>query len=197
MRQFTRSEEPEILKNNWERIGKDYHAKRTANTSYAFSWPQINREKINHAILPALKNQTQSHCSYCDKYPLYRKDDSIDHFKPKSDERFYMLVCHWENLFLCCAHCQDAKKDQYDDDLLRPDAGDYAFNKYFVYNFTDNMIEINTGLSEGDRRKAEITMKIFDFNHDALIKARENAIFRFIHDDAIDTGTYEFRFLFE
>lgn len=92
MRYFTRSEEPEILKDNWERIGAEYAARRFANENYGFSWPQINNIKIHHSILPALKQQTQEHCSYCDRFPLFRRDDSIDHFKPKSDRRFYTLV---------------------------------------------------------------------------------------------------------
>ncbi len=197
MRHFTRSEEPEILRDNWERIGNEYTIKRMVNANCSFAWPQLNNVKINHSILQILKEQTQAHCSYCDRFPLFRKDDSIDHFKPKSDKRFYTLVCKWDNLYLCCNHCQDAKKVQFNDDLLRPDAEDYSFNRYFVYNYNTNTIEVNPLASPEDKRKAEITRSIFDFNHDALIKARENAAFRFVFDAAVNMETYEFRFVFE
>lgn len=197
MRYFKRHDEPGILTNNWERIGKEYTEKRAANPGYQFSWPQINNEKVNQAILPTLKKQTQEHCSYCDRFPLFRKDDTIDHFKPKSDQRFYKLVCKWDNLYLCCNHCQDAKKVQYHDDLLRPDAEDYTFNRYFIYNYKTNKIVVNPGASDEDKIKAEATLEIFDFNHESLIKARENAVFRFAFDNDFQPDIYEFRFLFD
>ncbi len=197
MRRFVRLPEPEILQSNWERIGKQYSERRDKSPSYSFTWPQINAIRINHSILPLLKLQTEDHCSYCDKYPLYRKDDTIDHFRPKTDPAFYLIVCRWDNLFLACNHCQDAKKTQYEEALLRPDDKNYMFNRYFVYNYREHTIEINPLAVKEDQIKAEVTLRIFDFNHSALKKARQFSQTRYIKDDAPILDDYEFRFMYE
>lgn len=127
MRKFERLPAPAFIADNWEEIGKSYEARRQQEPNYDFTWKQINKQKINHIALKILIEQTNDHCSYCDKYPPHKGDNSIDHFKPKTNPLYYTLVCQWENLYLACKHCQDSKRSEYDDLLLRPDADDFSF----------------------------------------------------------------------
>jgi uncharacterized protein (TIGR02646 family) len=195
MRYFARIEEPPVLKKHWLRIGNKYAEKRAADPSHSFRWPTINKIKLNEFALPLLRQQTQEHCSYCDRYFDFSADHSIDHFKPKSDERFYSYVCKWDNLYLCCNHCQRAKGSQYDEDLLRPDEKDYWFHRYFVYNSRTNQIDINPDTSEDDKRTAEKTSQILNFNNADYNRARKKAVEEF--EATADLDRYQFRFLFE
>jgi 5-methylcytosine-specific restriction endonuclease McrA len=131
MRRFTRLEEPASLKGKSEDIGRRYAERRLARLSYRFQWPADIYEEVRQTCLA----QTDAHCSYCDGFPLGQGDETIDHFKPKTDERFYHLVAHWPNLYLACNDCQRSKMTEYAEDLLRPDSDGYNFSDYFVYNF--------------------------------------------------------------
>jgi uncharacterized protein (TIGR02646 family) len=197
MRKFTRLEEPEVLKENWEQYGKSYSENRLKNPSFVFAWPTKDGVKINHSILPILLLQTQEHCSYCDKYPLLRGDDSIDHFKPKSIPAFYPLVCKWDNLYLACKHCQDSKGAAYNENLLKPDDIYYSFTKYFNYNYTTHIVEVNTLEAPEYQLKALETIRIFDFNHKGQVKSREHSFKRYIKEANPILNDFNHRFIFE
>jgi 5-methylcytosine-specific restriction endonuclease McrA len=117
MRKFVRRATPAVLEENGARWGEEYAAKRITDPGHQFRWPQVNNRRLNQILLPDLKTQTDDHCSYCDKFPLTRGDESIDHSRPKTDERFYGEVCLWNNLYLACKHCQDSKLAQFSDYL--------------------------------------------------------------------------------
>lgn len=197
MRKFVRLQAPAILEQHWERIGNEYAAKRALDPSYSFSWPQIDKKKLNHEILPVLKGQTGEHCSYCDKYPLLRGDESIDHFKPKTDPRFYKEVSQWSNLYLACKHCQDSKSIQYGEKLLRPDDVHYHFNKYFTYNYNEHKIEPNPAATEQERSMAEETIKTFDLNHSSMKISRRHAHERYSRASNPVLDDYNYRFILE
>jgi thiol-disulfide isomerase/thioredoxin len=197
MRKFVRLEEPEVLKKNWESYGVRYTNNRLANPAFKFDWYTEDGVQVNHSILPILLLQTQEHCPYCDKFPLHRGDDSIDHFKLKSIPAFYSLVCKWDNLYLACKHCQDSKGSDYNDNLLRPDDINFNFNKFFDYNYTTHEIEINTLETPENQLKALETRRIFDFNHKGQVKTREHAFKRYITDLNPDLDDYNYRFIFE
>ena len=197
MKKFVRVESPKILQDNWERIGDEYTAKRSADPSYRFQWPQIDNERLNRTIIPALKVQTGSHCSYCDKFPLLRGDESIDHFKPKTEVQFYREVCKWDNLYLACKHCQDSKNIQYNLLLLRPDDDNYRFLRYFTYNYNEHRIDTNPAAAEEEKLMAEETIKVFDLNHPSMKISRRHAFERYSKSENPDPEDYNFRFLFE
>lgn len=195
MLKFTRLHQPEVLTSTWENYGERYRLNRKANPSFVFTWPTIAGETLNKILLPTLLLQTQNHCSYCDHFPLRRGDETIDHFKPKSLEEFYDIVCHWENLYIACKHCQDSKNSSYSKDLLRPDEMLYSFSKFFDYNYTSHKINPSEAESAENKQKALETIRIFDFNHLGLVKARELAYNKFINDPSPFINDYNYRFI--
>ncbi len=195
MRKFTRLPAPDYLEAGWEAWGIRYENNRLANNGHVFQWPQIEGEKLNQKILPTLMLQTQFHCSYCDGFPLGPADDTIDHFKPKSDVLFYREVCAWPNLYVACADCQKLKGTQFNDLLLRPDELDYEFNSYFDYNYTNHTIEILPSLTGLKRERAVATLEIFQFNHIFFRKSRQKSFELFNSSSASLLDDFAFRFI--
>lgn len=197
MRKFTRFQAPQIIRDNWKTIGENYSNKRNADPSYSFSWPQRESKKINHIALPILISQTDNHCSYCDKFPLHRGDKSIDHFKPKSNQQYYSIVCQWENLYLACKHCQDSKGIDFNELLLRPDDIEFSFARYFIYNYTTHIIDPNPSASGYDQERAAITIRIFDFNYFEVKTSRRHAFERYTKAAVPDINDFDYRFMFD
>lgn len=85
-------------------VGQAWQEKyqRTQQSS-DFNWRK-NQGKGYDDLLVKLSQMTQSHCSFCDAYPMGRIPKTIEHFKPKTT--FPLLAYQWENLFLCCGNCQ-------------------------------------------------------------------------------------------
>jgi uncharacterized protein (TIGR02646 family) len=144
----------------------------------------------------ALAGMTAHHCSYCDGYPLNATgNDEIDHFRPKSREEFYELVCAWENLFLICSRCNGAKRDRWEPALLRPDALTYAFDRYFLFRFDTGALEPAPDLTEGDRHRASQTIELLELNRtDACIArlAAVKMIRRRESEDELEDVAYRF-----
>ncbi|MDI9365537.1 MAG: hypothetical protein QM541_11340 [Flavobacterium sp.] len=195
MKKFTRADEPQVLIDNAATWNKEYAEKKTANNNYNFFWRTVNGEKLNRMLYPILSLQTQHHCSFCDKYPLDRGDDTIDHFYPKSNPEFYHLVYSWHNLYLACNGCQKSKMEQFDKDLLKPDDMHYQFDEYFQYNYNSHNLEPRVDKSDNHQRKAKVTIEIFGLNHPDLSKARKHAFERFINADEKIIDDYNFRFI--
>lgn len=138
---------------------------------------------------------TAHHCSYCDGFPLDATGNKgIDHFRPKSHEDFYELVCAWENLFLICVACNGAKRDRWEEALLRPDL-DYAFDRYFIFRYDSGALEPAPGITEGERHRALRTIAILDLNRTGVCLARLTAvkqIERGVSDDDLADVPYRF-----
>jgi uncharacterized protein (TIGR02646 family) len=172
MRKFERLPKPEILAEAEAEITADYINRRAEKPGYQFQWPQKEGVKLNQHLLPVLKTQTEDHCSYCDGFPLQKGNYTIDHFQPKSQPAFYHLVVEWTNLYLCCHICQQ-KSDNYNDFLLRPDAADYQFEEYFIYEYNSQELKPNPAKPATNQLRASETIRIFDLNHPGLISSRE------------------------
>lgn len=200
MRPFERLPAPNFLAENWERWGEEYAARKTANPKFKFTWYKAGYQQVNHRILPDLQAQTEGHCSYCDLYPSRLGDDSIEHFKPKGRAEFYRLAYQWENLYTCCWHCQQAKGEDFDHALLRPDEPGYTFERYFIFNFSTDEIEIhpNPDATAEEKHRAETTINLLGMNEKGQPRARMRewrAYDRRVHGDLLDD--YAFRFLLE
>lgn len=196
MNRFTRTACPTTLSEKWEEWGNRYIRNREQNPGFSFEWPEVQGKPLNQHLLPELLAMTQQHCSYCDGYPLRYADRTIDHFRPKSNPAFYGEVCKWENLYVSCIHCQKAKMEQYHRGLLRPDAEDYNFNRYFEYNYTDHTIQSNPLASLTDQERAEVTIEVFRLNEPGLAASRSIEYERFfITDRGLPWETYSFRFI--
>lgn len=197
MKAFRRLNAPEFLSENAERWNRQWSELKHRNPGAIFHWYQHDGRPVNHHFAPILSEQTQGHCSYCDGYPLGPADHTIDHFKPKGDPRFYLEAYQWENLFWACADCQIAKREKFDDLLLKPDQPGFSFGKYFIYNFNTHQIEINPLADDDSRQKAEITCRIFDLNHPSRTISRRHSFERWSANPQQPLEDFSFRFIFE
>ncbi len=60
-------------------------------------------------------------------------------------------------------YCQQ-KRDDFDDALLRPDAADYEFDRYFRWDFTTGEMKINTLAPSEDQHRADVTIRLYRLN---------------------------------
>lgn len=197
MRPFNRLDAPDFLTENWETWGNQYAAQKTANSKHVFQWKQYQNQRVNQRLLPVLREQTQHHCSYCDFFPPRLGDDTIDHFRPKGDARFYHFAYHWNNLYFCCWHCQKAKKEQFDKALLQPDEPGYSFTRYFIYKAETGEIEVNPAALPEEKIRAETTIRLLGFNLEGQPFARRREWKSFESQIFDDLNDHAFRFLFE
>ena len=198
MRKLTRPNAPYFLTEKLQiELGERYQKNREKNKGHQFNY--WHTEKIGESTLyKEIRNKlieiSDEHCFYCDGYPPLGDDDTIDHFKPKSKAEFYDLVCHWENLYLACGHCQKAKGSQYDELILRPDEIDYEFDKFFKYDPDSDEILVNIGADELSQKRAEKTKEVFDFNHVGLKKLRSFFRKMYLQNPEIDVTDFGYRF---
>jgi uncharacterized protein (TIGR02646 family) len=168
MRKFTRLPAPEFLLGRWDSWGRRWKQRHDANPGARFDWHNVERERVNHKLLPVLKAQVQDHCSFCDNYPVSPPSrHTIEHFRPKA--LFPREAYKWENLYYCCDFCQ-GKGKKFDEALLRPDAEDYAFDRFFRWDYTRGTLEANELASAEDRHRARVTLKHYrlNFGHPSL-----------------------------
>jgi uncharacterized protein (TIGR02646 family) len=162
MRKFERVAEPEFLAGRWEAWGLEWEKRHQANLKAQFHWHELDGEPINQRLLPVLKKQTQDHCSFCDNFPVSPPSlDTIEHFRPKS--KYPRDAYRWSNLYYCCMSCQQ-KSDEFDEALLHSDAIDYEFDRYFRWDFTRGLIDVNPVASAADQNRARVTIEIYRLN---------------------------------
>lgn len=114
------------------------------------------------------------------------------------------LAYVWHNLFLCCDVCQNAKGENYDKKLLKPDAIEYEFNRYFKIKAKTGEIVINPAASTEDKQRAQITIDIYDLNSEVRKSSRIKQLqlkymFKYrkkgIYNDDLDNFSYRFLFI--
>lgn len=188
MRKFQRGEEPDFLAQNWAAWGSDWELKQAAGR--AFYWHEIGGEPVNQKLLPFLKAQTQAHCSFCDSYPVSPPSrDTIEHFRPKS--RFPREAFHWPNLYFCCDYCQQKAAAEFDETVLRPDADDYEFDRYFRWDFTLGTLHPQEAASPKDRQRAARTIRLYRLNEGHPSLRRREARRRFkLKDEPLEEFPY-------
>jgi uncharacterized protein (TIGR02646 family) len=158
MIKFTRSAAPKCLK-KYKQWGREYAAKQPPR----FYWHRHQNRSVHNILLEELEKLTANHCTFCDGYPLGAQSrQTIEHFRPKS--KYPKLAYVWHNLFLCCDVCQNAKGENYDKKLLKPDAIGYEFNRYFKIKAKTGEIVINPTASAHDQERAKITIEIYELN---------------------------------
>ena len=162
MRKQTRPPTPEVLQRFGEQWNRQWVDLRTRNPNATFNWYQAEGQTARDGVLPHLRTMTQGHCAFCDVFPLDdRSREPIEHFKPKSDPRFYAEAYAWENLYYCCDLCQGTKGEQWDERLLRPDASDYAFERFFTFDYTTGQIKPNAMAAADEQARANVTIQVF------------------------------------
>lgn len=198
MMKFTRSATPKCLK-KYKQWGLEYATKPPLK----FYWHQYQKRSVHSILIQELEKLTANHCSFCDGYPLGAQSrQTIEHFRPKS--KYPKLAYVWHNLFLCCDVCQNAKLENYNKKLLKPDAIDYQFNRYFKIKAKTGEIVINPAASSEDKQRAQITIKIYDLNSEVRKSSRIKQLqwkhmFKYrkkgMSNDDLDNLSYRFLFI--
>ena len=160
---------PELLERYGVEITQDYIAKKQADRQHDFRWPQRESRSVYAETRTALHSMTVGHCAYCDGFPVDATgEEQIDHFKPKSQSEFYHLVCDWQNLFFVCYGCNKAKRADWEEALLRPDADDFSFVRYFLYRSDTGQLEPNPAASADEQHRTSRTIEILKLNRPGL-----------------------------
>lgn len=177
MRSFERGQAPPLLAKYGSSIGSEYAERKKANPAYKFGWPQREGQDLLQIARTALLKLTGEHCSYCDGHPMGAHGEAqVDHFKPKGRPEFYSLVAEWDNLYIACMACNKAKREQWDDLLLRPDAPDYDFEHFFEYRFDSGEVHPNPAASPQDQARAIKTIEILALNRPGLCQSRKRMV---------------------
>jgi uncharacterized protein (TIGR02646 family) len=156
-------------------IGREHAERRRADPSYPFQW----RRSLLLVVRHALGLMTGGHCSYCDAGPDAIEatgEETVDHFCPKGRPEFYELVCTWTNLFLVCTACNKAKREQWNEALLRPDVPDFRFERYFEYDFESGELQPSAAATADDQARARHTIDILDLNRDGACRTRQRTV---------------------
>jgi hypothetical protein len=74
-----------------------------------------------------------------------------------------------------CWFCNDAKRDQWDEELLRPDAEGYDFFRYFDFDAGIGLLSPLSIATEDERRCAQRTIDILGLNRGNRPLARRSA----------------------
>jgi len=193
-----RPECPVWLDQHWKKWGQQYTNKLQVNPGHQFAWKSFEGFKVNHRLLPLLREMTAEHCAYCDWFPTdVGTDSTIDHFRPK--RQYSREAYHWPNLYLCCRTCQSKNDDDFSDDLLRPDETGYDFERFFLYNYRDGTLVANPAASADDRDRATLTIQHLKLNEGGRPAARQRVIDQFRRWSASDRleliPTQPFRYL--
>ncbi|MEZ5326723.1 MAG: hypothetical protein R3F19_16880 [Verrucomicrobiales bacterium] len=166
-----RPQPSEALAANLAVWARQWDELKARNPDAEFRWNTKDQRSAREWILDELLRWSANHCAFCDgmggttNWP-------VEHFKPKSHypEDGYA----WENLYPCCEQCQ-GKGAEYDDDLMRPDEEDYAFARYFWFDFTapDGVALLPIAKSVVERTRAERLIKLYRLDDRKRRQARE------------------------
>lgn len=142
-------------------------------------WMNLSRDRPDDYLdlVAALADLQGERCAYCES-PLRaeRRNPHVDHFQQR--RRAPQLTFVWSNLFwsctnhYCCAKHKDDPATQYSDALLlKPDVEDPR--KFLVF-LEDGWIDPRPNLKAEDRRRAELTIKVFNLNAEGLRARRRD-----------------------
>lgn len=135
------------------------------------------------------------HCAFCDQLIGAASRETVEHFKPKRD--YPLEAYQWGNLYPCCDVCQASKGEKFEDKLLAPDMVDYAFERWFVFNFLTGEIEPSPATSEDDQARACSTIRLYGLNSAKRNRARLLELKRMTIDLETHSDDWNFRFLLD
>ena len=110
-----------------------------------------------------------SHCVYCEK-SLLDSSKHIEHYRPK--DIYYWLAFSWDNLLLCCSHCNSSKGTKFPIKNERACYGDEAFRD--IHHLRDKYDEIEEPLTINPE-KEDVTDKIV-FNREAKMSSQDERV---------------------
>lgn len=183
---------PVWLVKNGKKWGQDYEQKKLADPQYTFRWRVYRKIPVNQHLVPILREMTKDHCSFCDLLPVVPY--TLEHFRPKA--KFPLLTYHWENLFICCGFCQQAKLELFPETLLKPDEIEYEYQRYFLCDPVTGMLEPNPKATAGDQQRAIDTINLYGLNDFGRPAHRRREIKKFALSSELTIDDFSFRFLF-
>jgi uncharacterized protein (TIGR02646 family) len=193
MMPFNRSATPQILKDNYKRLGKNWEKRKKAKPNATFNWAK----SVYDIVLKQLLDDSHNHCAFCDQRPLRQMGATIEHFKPKSIH--FLLAYFWYNLFPCCSNCQK-KGEAFSKLLLKPDVLDFDFNDYFIYNYSTGELEPNPAVNVQNQDRAKITRELYRLNEFERPEERKWVLEKYLEQKEaglmLDKNDFSFRFMF-
>lgn len=144
-------------------------------------WGDLAVCKYRSRIAEALCQMQNNLCAYCE-CKLENGAGHIEHFRKRV--LFPELTFCWENLFYSCMsekHCgrkKDRNVTRKEDYLNLIDPSKENPEYFFVFTY-DGKIASRTSLSTRERKRAEVTIEVFNLNDPALVQARKNTIKQF------------------
>lgn len=173
-----------------DKLAEDKKAKKVNN--------RINWYNTREILSEALQDSTQNHCAFCDAYPTPSiVSETIEHFRPR--HKYPLLAYYWGNLFISCTNCQKVPKGWKKEDIklvLKPDAIDYSYQKYFYFDTDTGEIKVNMcNTNEKDQVRAEKTILYYQLNNFDRPKTRLKLLINYYHSTT-ELNDKPFRFMF-
>lgn len=162
MIQLSKTEEPEVLKNNKKVWTQELLAaiamgnkEEVAKKSKRYNHPQVKS---------ALKLETKEKCAYCEAKVTDVAHGDIEHVTPKSKDS--SLTFEWNNLTFACQICNQNKLDK--EGIFDPYTEDPANHFIFVGSFV-----------KGRSNRGAFTVRALCLNRTSLIESRQREISRY------------------
>lgn len=192
MRKLERSESPPCLAEAAPGWTQSFVQARADNPAHRFSWPH---RPCYAQVRERLVQMTGNHCAFCDGSVGVESRETVEHFRPKS--QFPALAYEWVNLFPCCDHCQSAKREQFDERLLKPDEPEYVFEHYFLIDYKTGALEPLPSAGPECRQRAALTLALYDLNSALRRRARLREYQHFCRDPEPCLDDYNYRYFLE
>jgi hypothetical protein len=77
---------------------------------------------------------------------------------------------------LVCTACNQAKREQWDERLAKPDLPDYQFERFFEYRADTGELLPNPAAAIDDQARATTTIRILDLNRAGACTSRRNTM---------------------
>jgi uncharacterized protein (TIGR02646 family) len=160
---------------------------------------------IYNLLKSEVKKISESHCSFCDGYPLNdTSKETIEHYYPKAEYKH--KTYEWDNLYFCCDKCQSFSNSHKPFQVtLKPDDEHYHFENHFWFDAEDGLVKLNNdddtnarifldryGINKRPekiiarrKRYIELLKLLKDIPEDQITNERANEAQRYIFDIAI------------
>ena len=113
----------------------------------------------------ALKGANFDKCMYCESKISQIDFAHIEHFKPKSPDKYPELEFTWDNLGYACPKCNNAKSDKFHFDT--PYIDPYSENPSEYFYATGAWLFIKNG-----SERSEISIRDIELNRPELLEKR-------------------------
>ena len=113
----------------------------------------------------ALLRGSHGKCMYCESQVSHVYFGDVEHIRPKAAGKYPHLKFEWTNLGYCCARCNNAKKDQFDETcpLIDPYSEDPAVHL---------MAFGSTLRHKAGSERGALTISTTDLNRSELVERR-------------------------